>query len=546
MGWLWVSSSTFDTRHSTFDIPMLIQNPILKGFNPDPSIVRVGDDYYIATSTFEWFPGVQIHHSRDLVHWRLLTRPLDRVSLLDMKGIPNSGGIWAPCLTWHDGTFYLCYTVVQELNSITKDAPNYLTTATDIMGPWSEPIYLNASGFDPSLFHDDGRKWLVNMVWDHRPGNNPFYGIALQEYDPAEKRLIGDPELIFKGTELGCTEGPHLYKRGGYYYLMTAEGGTFYEHAETLARSTSIHGPYEVHPSNPVITAWRDRSLPLQKTGHADLVETQSGDWYLVHLCSRPLPDSDRCILGRETAIQKVVWKEDGWLYLEAGGNRPQAQTPVPDLPLHPWNTPPARDDFDDDTLGLPYQTPRTPLGEDDYSLTERPGFLRLKGGQSMESRFGQVLVARRQQAFWYEATTCLDFEPESFQQMAGLVCYYNTGLYHYLYMSMDERAGPCLYVQTADAGTITYPLGTAFITLGAVHRVYLRATMDYAHLTFSYSLDGQHWHRACDDLDASILSDDYGDDWGFTGAFVGLACQDLTGRRKHADFDFFEYREQI
>ena len=521
-----------------------IQNPILKGFNPDPSIVRVEDDYYIATSTFEWFPGVQIHHSRDLIHWRLLTRPLDRVSLLDMKGIPNSGGIWAPCLTWHEGVFYLCYTVVQELNSITKDTPNYLTTATDIMGPWSEPIYLNASGFDPSLFHNDGRKWLVNMIWDHRPGANLFYGIVLQEYDPARQKLVGSPALIFKGTELGCTEGPHLYKRGGYYYLMTAEGGTSYEHAVTLARSRSLHGPYEVHPYNPVVTAWGDRSLPLQKTGHGDLVQTQAGDWYLVHLCSRPLPESGRCILGRETAIQKVVWKDDGWLYLETGGNRPQAQTPAPDLPAHPWPPPPVRDDFDTDTLGLHYQTPRTPLDEDDYSLTERPGYLRLKGGQSMESRFGQVLVARRQQAFRYEATTLLEFAPETFQQMAGLVCYYNTGLYHYLYLSVDERAGPCLYVQTADDGTITYPLGTAFITLGPVNRVYLRAQMDYARLTFSYSLDGQHWHRACDDLDASILSDDYGDDWGFTGAFVGLACQDLTGHRKHADFDFFEYRE--
>ena len=217
-----------------------IVNPILRGFNPDPSIVRVGDDYYVATSTFEWFPGVQIHHSRDLVHWRLLTRPLNRVDLLDMRGLPNSGGIWAPCLTWHDGLFYLAFTVVHELNSVTKDTPNYLTTSPDITGPWSDPVYVNSSGFDPSLFHaQDGRKWWLNMIWDHRPGRNLFYGIVLQEYSLEQQQLVGASKLVFAGTGLGGTEGPHLYYRNGYFYLMTAEGGTSYDHAVSLTRSRS-------------------------------------------------------------------------------------------------------------------------------------------------------------------------------------------------------------------------------------------------------------------------------------------------------------------
>ncbi len=522
----------------------VIQNPILKGFNPDPSIVRVADDYYIATSTFEWFPGVQIHHSRDLINWRLLTRPLNRVTQLDMKGLPNSGGIWAPCLTWDDGTFYLIYTVAHELNSITKDSPNYLVTAKDIMGPWSDPVYLNSSGFDPSLFHDDdGRKWLVNMIWDHRPGKNRFYGIVLQEYSLKQKELIGEPRIIFKGTELGCTEGPHLYKRNGYYYLITAEGGTFWEHAVSMARSKNIEGPFEVHPQNPVLTSWGDKSLTLQKSGHADIVQTQDGDWYMVHLCSRPLPTTERCVLGRETAIQKVVWKDD-WLYLEAGGNRPQELVPAPNLPEKKWDIAPIRDDFDNDVLGIHYQTPRVALDENSFSLVERPGFLRLTGGESLESKFNQVIIARRQQAFRFTATTSLEFYPDSFQQMAGLVCYYSTKLYHYIYMSVDEQAGTCLYVQTADNGEIVYPLGNSFITLKGSNRVFLRAQMDYENLSFFYSLDGQEWCLACDGLDSSILSDDYGDGWGFTGAFVGLACQDLTGKRKHADFDYFEYRE--
>ena len=215
----------------------MIRNPILPGFNPDPCICRAGDDYYIATSTFEWFPGVQIHHSRDLVHWRLLTHALREPRLLDMRGVPSSGGIWAPALSWRDGLFWLCYTVVHQHEAVTKDTPNYLITAASIEGPWSDPIFVNSSGFDPSLFHDDdGRKYWVNMVWDHRPEHHPFYGISLQEFDPTQKRLVSEPQIIFQGSKIRLTEGPHLYKRNGWYYLLTAEGGTEYNHAATLAR----------------------------------------------------------------------------------------------------------------------------------------------------------------------------------------------------------------------------------------------------------------------------------------------------------------------
>ncbi|MEP3665437.1 MAG: glycoside hydrolase family 43 protein, partial [Roseibium sp.] len=229
--------------------PQAIQNPVLSGFNPDPSICRAGDDYYIATSTFEWYPGVQIHHSRDLVHWRLVTRPLSRESQLDMRGNPDSCGIWAPCLTHADGQFWLVYTDVKRNAGSFKDAHNYIVTAPDIAGPWSDPVYANSSGFDPSLFHDDdGRKWFVNMIWDHRKEPTPFAGILLQEFDPQAGKLVGPIKNIFKGTDRGLVEGPHLYKRDGWYYLLTAEGGTGYRHAVTLARSKRLTGPYEVHP----------------------------------------------------------------------------------------------------------------------------------------------------------------------------------------------------------------------------------------------------------------------------------------------------------
>jgi xylan 1,4-beta-xylosidase len=533
-----------------------IQNPILKGFNPDPSIIRVGDDYYIATSTFEWFPGVQIHHSKDLRNWRLLTHVLTRKSQLDMLGNPDSGGIWAPCLSYSNGTFYLVFTDVKTHIGPFKDTPNYLVTAKDIRGPWSEPIYLNSSGFDPSLFHDDdGRKWLVNMVWDHRKGKNPFGGILLQEYDEKQKKLVGPIYNIFRGTELGLTEAPHIYKRNGYYYLMVAEGGTRWEHAVTLARSKSLFGPYEVDPENPMLTAKDKPHLPLQKSGHASIVETQNGDWYMVYLCGRPLPKSGKCNLGRETAIQKVEWTEDGWLRVVGGGNDPSLTTPAPDLPEHPFpeeNKKEHFDHFDSNELNIHFNTLREPADESWLSLTERPGWLRLRGRHSFSSTHGQSMVARRQQSFVIEAETVLEFEPDTFQQMAGLVYYYNTRNYYYLRVSHDEELGKCIGIMTCDRGEYDEPLDRD-ISIEGWERVYLKLEVNYDDVQFYYSRDGKEWNAIGPVLDAGVISDDNAlesregilIDQGFTGAFIGLCAQDMSGRFLHADFDYFAYREK-
>ena len=211
------------------------------------SIFNVGDTYYVATSTIEWYPGVQIHASKDLQQWELVSRPLNRADLLDMRGVPDSCGVWAPGLSYADGEFWLVYTNVRRFDGDFKATPNFLTTCDTIDGDWGAPVYLNASGFDPSLFHDDdGRKWLVNMIWDHRADRTHFGGIYLQEYDVEARRLIGPRTNIFKGSPSGFTEAPHLYKVNGYYYLMTAEGGTGYDHAVTIARSKDIQGPYEL------------------------------------------------------------------------------------------------------------------------------------------------------------------------------------------------------------------------------------------------------------------------------------------------------------
>jgi len=535
----------------------MIRNPILRGFNPDPSIVRVGEDYYIATSTFEWFPGVQIYHSLDLANWTLVARPLRRASQLDMRGDPDSCGVWAPCLT-HDGErFHLIYTDVKRYGRTTtggasgaslRDFHNYLVTGETIEGDWSDPVYLNSSGFDPSLFHDDdGRKYLVNMLWDHRPGRNRFGGIVLQEYSPEARGLVGEPQLIFEGTPLGLTEAPHLYKRDGYYYLVTAEGGTAWNHAVTMARSPDLTGPYELHPDIYILSA-RDRpDAPLQRAGHADLVETAEGEPWMVYLCGRPLPNRGRCVLGRETAIQPMRWADDGWLYTASGDSIPELEIPSPSLDA-PLPVAPTRADFDDAELPIDFQWLRSPEPEKLFSLTARPGHLRLIGRETLGSLFEQALVARRQQAFCYSAETVVDFAPQSYQQAAGLVCYYNGSKFHYLFVTAGEHGGRQIQVMSALPDSPQADAFSQIHPVAAAGRIHLRAEVDYERLRFAFRVEGDaEWTWLREQFDASILSDEASAPGlpNFTGAFVGVACQDTSGRREAADFDWFDYRER-
>ncbi len=522
--------------------PPTITNPILPGFNPDPSILRVGDDYYIATSTFEWFPGVQIHHSRDLVNWHLLTRPLDRVSQLNMIGVRPSAGIWAPCLTHADGLFWLTYTVVRTM---LKDEPNYIVTAPAITGPWSEPIPLNGIGFDPSLFHDDdGKKYLVQMAVDPHRRDHFFKGIYLTEFDPAARKLVGPRRMIFHKC-IGGTEGPHLYKRGAYYYLMVAEGGTGYDHAVTVARSKDLWGPYEADPQTPLITS-RDRpDLALQKAGHGSLVETQTGDWYVPHLCGRPLPldathTERRCILGRETALQKVEWTEDGWLRLVGGGNSPATSVAAPALPPHPFPLEPDTDHFDAPTLGIHWQTLRVPADASWLTLSERPGHLRLYGRDSLQSHFDLSLVARRIDHFQAHYETALDYAPKNPWQMAGLTVFYGSENHYFLAVSLgdDGRRRLLLFVRNGqDEKQIIPDDGIVIPDTGTLR---LAARLDNWDIQFSWAAGADELQPIGPVVDSSILSDEVAS-WGFTGAFIGLCAQDLEGTRQPADFDYFK-----
>ncbi|WP_437512818.1 glycoside hydrolase family 43 protein [Sorangium sp. So ce1099] len=522
-----------------------IENPVLRGFHPDPSILRVGEDYYLATSTFEWFPGVRLHHSRDLRHWRPIGHVLDRRSQLDLLGNPRSGGIWAPCLTHANGVFYLVFTDVKTWGHGFVDAHNYYVTASRIEGPWSEPTELNRGGFDPSLFHDeDGKAWLVNMVWDHRPGNDQFPGIVLQELDLERRRLVGERRWIFSGSGLGYTEGPHLYRRGDYYYLLVAEGGTIYDHAATLARSRRIEGPYEVAPGTPFLTSRLDPSLELQKAGHASLVETTTGEWYIAHLVGRPLPNARRCILGRETALQRVRWTDEGWLALEGteSPRSPAVRVQAPRLPDHPFEEPPVRDHFDREALGVAYQTLRDVPDESWVSLRERPGCLRVRGRESPQSLHRQSVVGRRIQSLHCRVETCLEFEPTSFQQMAGLMCMYSDENFFYALLSHDERVGRSLALLGSEHGKLTWLARPLAFTSPRLH---LRFELSGKDLQFSYSRDGERFDPLGTVLDASILSDEGPSlGLGFTGAFAALCAHDLTGKSLHADFDYLDYAE--
>jgi len=520
----------------------MINNPILPGFHPDPSIVRVGNDYYLANSTFEWFPGVPIHHSRDLMNWRLIGHALTRRSQLDLRGVPDSGGVWAPSLSHHDGQFWLIYTNLRNtgLGRPFKDIKISLTTATEISGPWSDPIELNSIGFDPSLFHDDdGRKWLVNMEWDFRKGRYRFAGIVIQEYHHAQRKLIGPTHKILQKDRI-LTEGPNLYKRDGFYYLMLAEGGTSWNHGISMARARVITGPYELDPQHSVITARDDYSLALQKAGHGEIVQTQAGEWYLAHLASRPISPERRCNLGRETCLQKVEWSKEGWLRLAGGGHQPQNTWPAPaGLSPNPWPAAPVRDHFDADKLDVSWSSLRVPAEEAWLSFKPRPGWLRLAGRESQHSPLEQSFVAKRQRHFRCSVETCLEFSPTHFTQMAGLMCYYNARNQFYLRVTHDEIKGKVVGITLTDNGSYDELGGD--LAVNDWPQIFLRAELDHERLQFSASPDGKAWQKIGPVLDASKLSDDYGP--GFTGSMLGLCAQDLGGTRAVADFDYFDYR---
>ncbi len=519
----------------------MIINPVLHGFNPDPSFVRVGDTYYIANSTFEWWPGVRLHQSQDLVHWTLLNSPLTRTSQINMRGIPSSGGVWAPDLSYADGKFWLVYSNIEVVNGAFKDGINYLITADDINGPWSEPIELDRTGFDASLFHDDdGRKYLVQQTWDFRPGHHAFDGITLTEYDPVEHKLLPSTRrTLWRGTDVKIVEGPHLLKKDGYYYLFCAEGGTQYEHQESVARSKSLDAlSFEVMPGNPLITNFDTPDFPLQKQGH--------GHWDTRHGVR------GWSTLGRETSIQKVEWDSEGWPRI-VGGHAGQVDVEQPKDAPHIAdseefeNSGYQHDTFTSPQLGKDWNTLRVPFSEKMGRVGD--GKLVLRGQGSLANLFNLSLVARRWQSQNFDAEVSLEFDPTNYMQMAGLTNYYNDFSWSWIFVTFNEKTGKQeLQVAVNNRNGYSAPAASVELPEG-VHSVRLRTRVRTQNYAYDYSFDnGSTWNTLVEGLDAAQFSDEYiAASYGgfFTGGFVGLACCDVSGFYQEATFTDFLYQER-
>lgn len=539
----------------------MIHNPILPGFSPDPCICRRGEDFYIACSTFEWMPGVPIYHSRDLTHWEPYAHALTDDETLGLVNLPSAKGVWAPCLTWceADGLFYLVYGVMRSMNARYFDVDNYLVTAPDVRGPWSEPVYLHSAGFDASLFHDgDGRKYLVSLEWETREHYGKPGPISIAEYDPVKKAVTGAPRPIWRGaTDRGCLEAPHLTRHGAYYYLMCAEGGTGYNHCVTVARSKSPYGPYEADPAGPILTSnpgefserWDtdhlkprhyNPAVELQKAGHGSYVDLPDGETYLAYHCARPFTPELRCTLGREAALRKMRWTQDGWLRTADGSVLPRVEEEGPALPPCPLPAPAARDDFGGPLLSKVYMAPRI-MPHRFADLQARPGWVRLRGQESLTSLHLVSLLARRLTGFEARITTKMDFDPELPQHEAGLALYYDNMDWFALRKYYSETmGGPALLVTVMENGRRTQYLDQR--TPVGPGPVWLRAAVSGRACQFSWSRDGERFTDIGPVCDMSRLSDEYCAYGEFTGTVAGIFCVDRMFRRKCADFDFLEY----
>lgn len=522
----------------------VLHNPVLRGFAPDPSLVRVGDWYYVATSSFEWFPTIPIHRSRDLAHWEYAGHVQGAAPGGTLTGVPDSGGIWAPSLSWDGERFWAVYSVVRSVGTPYFDTDTYVSTATEAGGKWTTPRRIASHGFDPALFHDDeGRLWLLNLQNDHRPGGRRFAGIVMTELNRETLAPRGDTHLLLQHERL--IEGPKLLHRDGWYYLVLAEGGTGFEHGVLVARSRALTGPYELD-DRPLLTSRDDPSLPLQKAGHGELVQTPDGDWVLSHLTARPLdtPEGPRCTLGRETAIQAVAWDEEGWPRMRHGGSHPAIEV---DVPTHP--APPAQLADPEDPLGWPWSTLRAAPDPSWADTTTRPGSIRLRGRHGPESRWAHSLLAQRLTEHRAEAEVTVEARPRTFTQAAGLVLWYNTEAYLALDLTWAEPDGEeqrgqqwrdggrtVLGLTTRDEGSTRQ---VTVVDVDATRPVTLGVTVEYAEARFWYAIDDVRT-AVGPALDFSRLSDDHGSKLRFTGAMAGIHAVDLVDAAFTADFTGF------
>ena len=527
-------------------------NPILAGFYPDPSICRVGSDYYLVNSTFAYFPGIPIFQSKDLVNWCLIGHVLDRVEQLDLEGFGVSRGIFAPAIRYHDGVYYVTCTLVDG-------GGNFVVTAQSPRGPWSNPVWIpQINGIDPSLFFDDdGQAYIVyNSV---APDNQPLYDghrtIRMYQFDQEKLRVTGvEIILVNGGTDLSkkpiWIEGPHIFCKDGYYYLIAAEGGTAEQHSEVVFRSENVDGPYVSYEYNPILTQRQldpHREQPITCTGHADFAVTESGDWWAVFLGCRPYPPGEENYYntGRETFLAPVKWR-DGWPVINPDQEEVQYRYPYPIKPVKqvqvdiPYSGNfRIRDDFDAEQLHSAWIFLRTPHSQW-YRLGERKGFLALQlRPETCADRSNPSFIGHRQQHLCGSVSTAMEFMPELDTEKAGLLVFQNEQHFYFLCKSLEQN-NPV--VQLYKSGNPMELLASQKLGEDSAQwAILLKITAAGADYSFHYALKPSEWILLKDNVDARFLSTRVAG--GFVGCVYALhATSSGKLSNKVAYFDWFEY----
>jgi xylan 1,4-beta-xylosidase len=509
-------------------VAQVYTNPVIPGFFPDPSVVRVGEDYYLVNSTFQYFPAIVISHSKDLVHWQQIGHVFTNSADLDLREFWDGMGIWAPDISYHDGAFYVFYCLVQlKKDRSVNVRGNYMVKARNIFGPWSQPVQLTTEGNDPSHFvDDDGTHWMC-----YAAGIPKGTATKIVKLSADCTKVVEGPFGIDYGGEKRAPEGPHMFKRGGYYYhTIAASGGIYNGHHQLIARSTNVLGPFEFSPRNPFIAQF-DTNSPCQHQGHAKLVETQNGEWWAVYLMQRRIRGFSQ--LGRETGLDRVDWQADGWPVLN-GGKDPSVTNAIPKLSVTPQNTEQS-DEFTTKQLGVQWEFVRNPDNAN-FSLADRQGWLRIYGGEfDVDTTKARNVILQRETSQNYSATTKLEFTSQPSAQ-AGLLCYYDTK--SFIKIALTDQNGQRLVLEECCKGVIKR---VAELPVEKTKVICLRVRVAGLSRWFDYSFDGQKWIEAGAVTDASFLSDQGTPQWGFMGTMVGVFAVNTNAAVKiPADFDWF------
>lgn len=502
-------------------------NPILAGFYPDPSICGVDGDYYMITSTFAYFPGLPVFHSKDLVNWTQIGNVIDRPEQMDTKGADISRGLFAPAITYDDGLFYVVCTLIDK-------GGNFIVTAKNPAGPWSNPTWIpEIDGIDPSLYFDDnGKSYIVyNSV---APDNEQLYQghrtIRMFELDKESLKLVGDEILLINGgTDLSKNpiwiEAPHIYKVDSLYYLICAEGGTRDWHSEVVFRSKNIEGPYISYENNPILTQRHldiNRKNPITSTGHADMIQTPNGDWWAVFLgCRSYAPnEEDLYNTGRETFLAPVVWK-DGWPIINPDFEEVQYSYPMPITPAFPTKMKYSGnfefvDNFESDSLGLNWMFLRTP-SEKWYEIEDGVLSMELRS-ETCSGKQNPSFIGHRQQHIIGSAVTSLSFNALSENEKAGLIIFQNESHFYYLCKSTKDKKS----VVELFKSTKTEELELLnSITINDDLNCYLKIDAKGKYYSFSYSSNNTDWKYVAENVDGKYLSTTVAG--GFLGSLYGL-----------------------